>query len=63
MSTRKKISSRESERIHSRSEVGGLDRKRFGDVSNALTEVLREETRLARRVGGIPNLAIAEILL
>ncbi|KAF2546074.1 hypothetical protein F2Q70_00021431 [Brassica cretica] len=51
MTTRRKPSSRESKRIHSRSGVGGSDRIHYGDVSDALTEVLREETRLPRPVG------------
>ncbi|KAF3612150.1 hypothetical protein DY000_02047273 [Brassica cretica] len=44
--------SQESERICTRSGVGDSDRIRSGDVSNALTEVLREEMCLPRAVSG-----------
>ncbi|KAL0815029.1 hypothetical protein Bca101_071472 [Brassica carinata] len=53
MTTRRKPSSRESKRIHSRSGVGGSDRIHYGDVSDALTEVLREETRLPRPAASV----------
>ncbi|KAF3531708.1 hypothetical protein DY000_02039811 [Brassica cretica] len=47
MSSRR-VNSRESERVRGRNGSVGAERIRSGDVSEVLTEVLREETRLSR---------------
>lgn len=46
MSTRKIPTFRDSERNISRGSVGGSSRICSGDVSDSLTKILREETRL-----------------
>lgn len=48
ISTKRRTSSRECERIWSKGGVGGSERIRSGDVSDAFKEVLRENTRLPR---------------
>lgn len=42
----RKASSRESDRMRSRTGEVGSERIRYGNVSDTLTKVLREETRL-----------------
>ena len=44
----RRVNLRESERIRGRNGSVGTERIRSGDVSEALTKVLREETRLPR---------------
>lgn len=51
MSSRR-MNSRDSERVQNRNGNVGMERIRSGDVSEALTEVFREEIRLPRAPDG-----------
>ena len=46
------MNSRDSERVQNRNGNVGMERIRSGDVSEALTEVFREEIRLPRAPDG-----------
>jgi len=46
--TSRRSNSCDSDRVRTRTGVANAERIRFGDVSDAFTEVLREETRLLR---------------
>ncbi|KAF3588541.1 hypothetical protein F2Q69_00032235 [Brassica cretica] len=46
--TSKRSNSRDSDRVRTRTGSANVERIRSGDVSDALTEVLREETQLPR---------------
>ena len=46
--TSRRSNSRDSDRVRTRTGSANAERIRSGDVSEALTEVLREETRLPR---------------
>ena len=46
--TSRRSNSRDSDRMRTRTDVANVERIRSGDVNDALTKVLREETRLLR---------------
>ncbi|KAF2539524.1 hypothetical protein F2Q68_00019943 [Brassica cretica] len=46
--TSRRLIPRDSDRVQTRTGIGNVEHIRSGDVSEALTEVLREETRFPR---------------